>query len=332
MKKVEKIDKQIDEFMIYCESKNLSKKTMMSYEQTLRLFNKYLLEEKQIEDITKITEKDIREYVIFVKDRGKYTVVTNEKSLKINTPEVRSDYNKKVSLTTVNNYIRNIKVFFNYLLEQNQIKKDIIKNIKQFKNDRKPKNFISDEQFGELLRHIDTTKFHEYRDYVCIQLLLDTGMRISECLALKVEDVDINNRAILLLSENTKGRKNRYVYFSQLMSKELRRWLQYKDRYVESYLLFCTTKGNLLLMRTFEKKLRDYGLRIGLKDIAPHQLRNNFAKRFLMAGGNIYTLSQILGHSSVTVTEQAYLDLTDEDIRKNYQAFSPLENMKRGNR
>lgn len=329
---MKKLEYTIDEFMIYCESKNLSKKTMMSYEQTLRLFSKYLLEEKNVIDIAKITEKDIREYIVYTKDRGKYTVVGNEDTLKFNTPEVRKDYNTQVSLTTVNNYIRNIKVFFNYLLEQGYIKKDIIKNIKQFKNDRKPKEFITDNQFAELLRHIDTTKFHEYRDYVAIQLLLDTGMRISECLAIKVEDIDISNRAILLLAENTKSRKNRYVYFSQIMSKELRRWLQYKDRYVESDMLFCTTKNTPILLRTFEKKLKEYGLRIGLKEITPHQLRNNFAKRFLMAGGNIYTLSQILGHSSVKVTEQAYLDLTDADIRKNYQAFSPLANMKGGNK
>ncbi len=124
----------------------------------------------------------------------------------------------------------------------------------------------------ELLRQIDTTKFHEFRDYICIQLLLDTGMRISECLSIRVED--INDRAILLLSDNT--------------------------------------KGNPVLLRTFEKKLKGYGLRIGLKDIALH------------------TLYSILGHSSVTITEQAYLDLTDKDIRTSYQKFSPLENMKKG--
>lgn len=320
----------IDEFMIYCESKNLSKKTMMSYEQTLRLFSKYLEEEKNIKDINKITEKTIREYINYTKNRGKYTVTINQNTRKINTPEVRKDYGEKVSVTTVNNYIRNIKVFFNFLLEQGYIKKDIVKNIKQFKNDRKPKEFITNEQFAELLRYIDTTKFHEYRDYVCTQLLLDTGMRIGECLAIEVEDVDINNRAIFLPAENTKGKRGRYVYFSQIMRQELRRWLKYKDRYVESEYLFCTTKGNPLMIRTFEKKLKDYGKRAGLKNIHPHQLRNNFAKRFLMAGGNIYTLSKILGHSSVKVTEQIYLDLTDTDIRKNYQQFSPLTNMRKG--
>ena len=204
-----------------------------------------------------------------------------------------------------------------------------MKNIKQFKKDRKPKNFISDEQMSELLRHIDTTKFHEYCDYIIIQLLLDTGMRISECLAIKATtDLDINYRSIFLTAENTKSKRNRYVYFSQIMQRGPKRWLQYKDRYVESELLFCTSKGNQLLIRTFEKKFGKYGKGINLKDICPHQLRNNFAKRFLMSEGNIYTLSKILGHSSVKVTEQAYLDLTDADIRKNYQNFSPLMNLK----
>ena len=58
-------------------------------------------------------------------------------------------------------------------------------------------------------------------------------------------------------------------------------------------------------------------------------LRNNFAKRFLMQGGDIYTLSRILGHSSVKVTEEAYLDLDTDDLRTNYQRFSPLANLKR---
>lgn len=104
--------------MIYCDSKNLSKKTMMSYEQTLRLFFIYLQEEKQVADMNKVTETLIREYINYIKERGKYTVVSDKRTLESNKPEVRVDYGKKVSVTTINNYIRNIKVFFNYIREQ----------------------------------------------------------------------------------------------------------------------------------------------------------------------------------------------------------------------
>lgn len=113
------------------------------------------------------------------------------------------------------------------------------------------------------------------------------------------------------------------------MATELRRWLQYRDRYKDSEFCFCTTKGKNLEVRSFESNFTKYGERIGNKDIHPHLLRNNFAKRFLMEGGDIYTLSQILGHSSVKVTEESYLDLTTENLRTKYQKYSPLMNLKK---
>lgn len=325
---MEKIDKQIDEFMIYCQSKNLSRKTMASYEQTLKLFARYLEDTKKITDATELKDKMFREYIISIQERGKYTIVAKEDSKKTNFPDNRKDLGKKVSISTINNYTRNIKVFYSYLLEQGLIKNNPLKNIKSIKNDRTPKEFIEDAEIIKLLKCMDTSKFHEYRDALLIQTLLDTGMRVGECLNLLIDDLDLVNRSIMLRAENTKSNKYRYVYFGQELQKELRRWLQYKDRYMDSKYLFPNTKGSKLEIGSFETKLKQYGERIEIK-INPHQLRNNFAKRFLMAGGSIFVLSQILGHSSVTVTEKAYLDLTDNDIRKSYQAFSPLANMKK---
>lgn len=79
---------------------------------------------------------------------------------------------------------------------------------------------------------------------------------------------------------------------------------------------------------TYETNFAKYIRRAGIqKRISPHTLRNNFAKRCLMAGMDIYTLSKILGHSSVTVTEQAYLDVTDGDIHERYSRFSPINSI-----
>ena len=324
---MEKIDIQIDEFMNYCQSKNLSRKTMSSYEQALKLFARYLEDNVKITDATKLTDKMFRAYVISIQERGKYTIAAEDESKKTNSPQNRKDLGEKVSPSTINNYIRNIKVFYSFLLEQGMIKKNPLINIKSIKFDRIPKEFIQDMQIIKLLKHMDNSKFHEYRDNIVVQTLLDTGMRVGECLSLLVDDLDLVNRSILLRAEITKGKKYRYVYFSQELQKELRRWLQYKDRYVESKYIFPSIKNNKLEVGSFETNLRQYGQRIGI-NIHPHQLRNNFAKRFLMAGGNLYTLSKILGHSSVTVTEKAYLDLDDDDIRKSYQGFSPLSNLR----
>ena len=90
-----------------------------------------------------------------------------------------------------------------------------------------------------------------------------------------------------------------------------------------------SSTGAHIQVSNFETNFKHYLQRIGLdENISPHCLRNNFAKRCLMNGMDIYTLSRILGHSSVTVTEQAYLDLTDEDLGKRYQHYSPVSAMR----
>ena len=142
-------------------------------------------------------------------------------------------------------------------------------------------------------------------------------------------DINFNERSIFLPADNTKGKKDRYVFFSVPMATELRRWLQYRDRYKDSEFLFCTNRGTKLKVRSFEKNFTNYGDRIGKRELHPHVLRNNFAKRFLMNGGDIYTLSMISGHSSVTVTEECYLDLKKEDLKRQYQKYSPLMNLKK---
>ena len=326
---MEKIDYDIDDFMDYCSAKNLAKKTINSYEQTLRLLSRYLIEVQNVKSAQDTKEVHIREYIKYLQDRGKYTVTINEKTKNINFPENREDYGKKIEITTINNYIRNIKVFYNYLYKNSYINNNPVSRIKEIKCARKVVGFINNENFNRLLRVFDLSKFHEYRDYIVAQLIFDTGMRLGETLQIQENNIDYINRTILLPAENTKGKKDRYVFFSEEMLKQLRRWLKYKDRYRQSEYIFCTNKGKPLNVTNYETNFKKYGVRIGLEEIHPHMLRNNFAKRFLMQGGDIYTLSRILGHSSVKVTEEAYLDLDTDDLRTNYQRFSPLANLKR---
>lgn len=326
---MEKIDYDIDDFMDYCTAKNLAEKTINSYEQTLRLLSRYLIEVQNVKSAEDTKELHIREYIKYLQDRGKYTVTSNEETKNINFPENREDYGKKIEITTINNYIRNIKVFYNYIYKNRYITSNPVTRIKEIKCSRKVVGFIKNDEFNRLLRIFDLSKFHEYRDYIITQLIFDTGMRLGETLLIQEKDIDYINRTILLPSENTKGKKDRYVFFSEEMLKQLRRWLKYKDRYRQSEYIFCTNKGKPLSVSNYETNFKKYGVRIGLEKIHPHMLRNNFAKRFLMQGGDIYTLSRILGNSSVKVTEEAYLDLDTNDLRTNYQRYSPLANLKR---
>ena len=320
---------QIEEFMLYCRTRQLREKTMGSYEQTLRLFERWCAEQLEITTVDKVSENVIRRYIVDLQERGKYSFYADEAAKQTNCPDRRRDFRKPISVSTVNNYLRNLRVFFNWLESDRAIKKSPMRKVRLLKYNRQSKEYISDEDFRKLIHHLDRSYFPEHRDYTMIILMFDTGMRLGECSCLLMSDLDLYTRKIMLRAEVTKGRKDRVVYFSAKTEKILRRWIQFKDRYVNTEYLFpVKNSGACVTVGGFEGNFKKYMTRSSLNpNVSPHCLRNNFAKRCLMNGMDIYTLSKILGHSSVTVTEQAYLDLNELDIGKRYQNFSPFSSI-----
>lgn len=328
-KKTKEMNDIIFDYLDYCNYKNLSKKTIKSYSQTLLLFSKYLEEEKQITDIRKVDKNVLEEYLTFTKERGKYSYTSSIDTLNKNYMDMRSDINKPISNSTLNSYLRNIKAFFTYLVSNKIVKNSNIHECKFIKVERKAKEQLTDAEFNKLIKSMDCTKYSEFRDYTIIQLIFDTGMRISETLSLTINDVDILRKTILIPAEINKSKKDRVVFYSDKMSKIFQRWVKFKDNYVENELLFPTQRNTILSTTNFERNFKIYLKRSGInKNITPHGLRNNFARRCLMSGMPLIILSKILGHSSVTVTESAYLDLQDEDLRREYKNYSPLMNLK----
>ena len=109
------LDWLIDDYMIYCRSKQLREKTMNSCEQALRLFQRWCKDSLNIETVDKISEGVVRRYIVDLQERGKYTFYRNESSKETNFPERRRDFRQPVSVCTINNYIRNLRAFFNWL-------------------------------------------------------------------------------------------------------------------------------------------------------------------------------------------------------------------------
>ncbi|WP_340139737.1 tyrosine-type recombinase/integrase [Ruminiclostridium josui] len=155
-------DYDIDDFMDYCIAQQLRPKTMFSYEQALKIFQRYMLDIHNITSAAETKEIHIREYIKYIESRGKYTVLVDEKTRYINNPQNRTDVGKSITKTTINNYIRNIKVFYNYLYDNHLIKSNPVTRIKQLKNSRKPLEFISDEDFLRLIKSFDNSKFHQF--------------------------------------------------------------------------------------------------------------------------------------------------------------------------
>lgn len=316
---METIDLQTDDFILYCEARGLSRKTIHAYEQTIKLFSLYLQDQFNITDAKDIKATHVRHYVRYLRERGKYTVSLTDNEEHPNT--LRGDRGKPISMTTISNYVRNLKVFLRFLYKEREIREDIASKIESIKPERKQKRLLSRQDLTRVLRAFDVTTFHGHRDATITKLLLDTGMRVGECLALTPDVINYRHKAILV--KETKSGKERFVYFSHEMGRQLKNWLDYCKRYKESEYVFPTIHGTRYRVNNYERALREAGRKVGV-ELHPHMLRNSFAKYYLMAGGDLSSLSRILGHSSPEVTQRAYLDFTDEEIGRKYQQHSPL--------
>lgn len=312
----------IEDFMLYCSSKNLATKTMKSYEQTLKLFQMYLENELKITEVEKINSSHLRHYIKYLQERGKYTVATGNTHK--NVPENRSDLKKEISPNTINNYLRNIKVFINYLSDEKIVKDNPVERVKFLKSKDRIKESLSEKEMKGIIGQFDISTFHGYRDWIITRLLLTTGSRIGETLSIVDTDIDFEKRVIIL--KDTKNKSERYAYLTHILNRDLKRWLAFKDRYISTDLVFPTNRGTKMTTNHYAKALGVASKHANVENVHPHRLRATFAIEYIKNGGSIYVLSRILGHSSVEVTK-VYLNLTDREIQEQFLKFHPLKDM-----
>jgi site-specific recombinase XerD len=165
--------------------------------------------------------------------------------------------------------------------------------------------------------------FYQLRTWSILQTLLDTGCRIDEILSLRVDKVNFDS---LLLTVLGKGNKERQIPFSLELRKVLWRYRQVEAKRQHSFALMFSTSGGAKL--SYTNTLRDVRIlcrRVGItKHVHLHLTRHSFACHFMKNGGSIYTLSRLLGHSSVSTTQTYIRGLGVEDFQAEHARLSPL--------
>lgn len=164
------------------------------------------------------------------------------------------------------------------------------------------------------------------RNEALLLFLLDTGLRASEVCALKMKDVDLDSRRCTVLG---KGNKHRTVPFGGTATKSLWQYLKEDPRDREDPLFF-SERGEPLTRSGLFQLIRRIGraAKMEAARCSPHTFRHTFAVEFLRAGGNVFTLQQLLGHTALSMTNR-YVAFAQADIENQHRMFSPADRLKK---
>ena len=280
-----------DMFLNYIKNKNYSNYTIDSYNKDLDNFYVYLTQNNT--DIKKVNYKFLRGYL---------TVL----------------YDKKYSKKTIARNISTLKSFFKYLKKEYIIESNPMNLIKTPKIDKKLPKFLNYDDLEKILSIPDTTTFLGKRNALILELLYSTGVRVSELVNIKLNDIDLSEEKILILG---KGNKERYVLFG---SKAKEKMLDYlKEKTDDSPYLIVNRYGNKITDRGIRKILDSIILEASLSyKISPHTLRHTFATHMLDSGADIEIVKELLGHESLSTT-QIYTHVTSESLKRVYSETHP---------
>ena len=260
--------------------KKTSRNTQVSYQRDLLQLCEYL-EGQGIYEVPKVTRTSLNSYILYLEREGKAT-------------------------TTISRVLASIKAFFHYEFSMGNIKRDPAELLKAPKIEKKAPVILTVEEIEALMAQPCGRNAKEIRDKAMLELLYATGIRVSELVHLKLEDVNLNVGFITCRDQQ----KERMVPFGKVARKALQEYLMnsrgilLKGR--ESEWLFTNCSGLPMSRQGFWKIIKFYGDKAGIKsDITPHSLRHSFAAHLLRNGADIHAVQAMLGHSD-TSTTQAY--------------------------
>ncbi len=285
-------------YIVYMEiERGLSRNTVLSYRQELGKFEVYL-EKKGLEHC-KITENDALEFI-------------KEESVKGN------------SFATQAHLVSVLKNFYKYLIAEEKMDYNPIANIASPQQWKTLPKYLTIEQVSELLETPDLTKPIGLRDKAILELMYATGMRISETINLKLDNLYMEDSFLRVMG---KGNKERVVPFGDVAKKHLSAYLET----ARSTLLKKET-GEIVFLNRFGRKLtrtglwkiiKAYGKKMGVgSTLTPHVLRHSFATHLLERGADLRSIQMMLGHASISTTE-IYTHVAKKRVKQVYDRYHP---------
>ncbi|MDC3129734.1 tyrosine-type recombinase/integrase [Bacteroidota bacterium] len=285
---------QIKDFLTYIKSeRRYSFYTFTSYRRDLFQFQQFLKTKFEVSNDNEIRFEMIRSWVALLLD-------------------------SKNSVSTVNRKISTLRSYFKYLISFDIIKKNPITKLIAPKTNKKIPSHISQIDMSKILDETNfTDDFIGKRNFLIIEFLYLTGVRVSELLSIRIKDFDFKNKSVKIIG---KGKKERFIPLADVLIKRIQIFVQKFN--IAGY-LFTNDKNKRLYSKKIYRIVKDHLSSCSTKtNNSPHILRHTFATHMLDNGADINAIKELLGHSSLNAT-QVYTHNSIEKVKSIYKKAHP---------
>jgi integrase/recombinase XerD len=298
-------DEIINEFAVDIQIKGFAKSTIQNYHYKLKK-SKLYFEEQGINKNDNLTKQDIKEYIAQLQQDG-------------------------LQSSTINSIINKLIKLFDYMVDEEYIKTNPCSKIKRLKQQNKIIYPLDDNEIRQLLAIASKNryKYLGQRNLTIFAMMLECGLRVSEVVNLKNDDI-LENQIII---RNSKGNKDRALAITPILKKQLKKYDRIKNsRYQDNceYYFISYFCGKIDIKAVYEamQTIKKQAFIRKVVRFSPHTLRHTYAYMQIRNGMDIYTLSKNMGHTSVVMTQNYLQTLKSDDFVEESVKYSTLMNLK----
>ena len=283
--------------------------------------NEYLVFVSQVknlsENTTKSYERDLKKLYLFLEKLN----VTNYSDIKeeICSAWIGDLYSQNNKPKSIQRHLSSAKGFFRFLKKNNLISSSPFELVTAPKSSNTLPDVLSPEDVEQLLNFKPSNTI-EIRDMAIVELMYSSGLRVSETVNINISDFEENMSFLRVIG---KGSKTRLVPMGRFAINAINNWLNEREKISNNTdALFLNSKGSRLSVRSIQLRLKKMAMKQGLPPVHPHMLRHSFATHMLESSGDLRTIQELLGHSSLSTT-QIYTKLDYQHLAKIYDKSHP---------
>ncbi len=299
----------ISDFINYLSTvKGYSGNTIKSYKEDVDDFYNWIKGEKMARDLTHIRSRVASNYKVVLK---------------------KENY----STNTINRKISSLTSFYAYLVKEGYVEENYFDEVESLKKEKRLPHILKENELNYLFNSIDKSTSLGERNYLILEVLYGTGLRVSELCEMKISDISFSDSTIKI---NGKGNKDRFVIMFDNLKEDMKVYLNgsrlvllKKSHDLENRTVFLNKNGTSLTPRGVRVILNDLIKKCGeTYHITPHMLRHSFATSMLDHGADLRSVQELLGHESLSTT-QIYTHVSVEQMKKEYMEAFPRAKKKK---